>query len=450
MIWQGYHHAWEYNHRVNRLGSYVDYQPSKDGGYRWVAGHAAASGTGNDTAHFCEFVTQVEAEDVYFQPGVVEVIVDCERNELTPFHIRQKAVQLADALQGHEQYTIILNGFDLFALNHSEKIITFDLEVDDPAVSADRTSLRFNILGTLKFDCRSPECQLLPMRLEIEDERKQNPPVDTQSIPEAPEGKRRGIDKRRVDKAVQWFKRTVVHITNMEEVKRSVIGADGDALRRRLFKVMGKTVFLKLLKWRLSAQYKLRVYYLIIAGHSDSFRATDSGLMRNQYGWDLETEIHRAARGTLPVAVGNKAQIAHAVSTLGFKSVYMNITIDEKHGTEDPIQWGKGMHFLEWCMALRNITEIEQGVNADLDLFYKCWSEQMNEVITLTTWGAFRGAGRAEFEARLTLLQFRNGQASEQMALPGTLYWPGAGLSAVRDPRAYYIRPIQQVTETLA
>ena len=32
---------------------------------------------------------------------------------------------------------------------------------------------------------------------------------------------------------------------------------------------------------------------------------------------------------------------------------------------------------------------------ADLDLFYKNWSDAMNQVITFTTWGAVRAAGRA-------------------------------------------------------
>lgn len=446
LIWQGYHHAWEYNHRVNRLGSFVDYQPNGSGEYHWVAGHTAASGTGNDTAHFTEYSQVVEAEGVAFQPGVAEVIIECERTVLTPFHIRVKDVRLAEELHGRDKYVMILNGFDLYALNHSEKLITFDLEMDDPAISADGKLIRFNIMGNLCFDCRSPECQLLPMRLEIEDEKKQNTPIDAQSLEPPKPRKKRGIDKRRVDKAAKWFKQAVVRITNMEDVKRSVIGDDTDTLRRKLFRVFGKTFFLKLLKWRLMAQYKLHVHYLIIAGDADAFHATDSALLNNQYQWDLENEIYRDGKGVLPIAVGNDAKASFAVSTLGFKSVYMNITIDEKHGTEDPIQWGKGMHFLEWDMALRNIQAIDQGASAELDLFYKCWSEAMNEVITLTTWGAFRGAGRADFEARLTLLQFKQGKASEQIAMPGTLYWPGGGLSAVRDPRAKRVRPIEVPT----
>ncbi len=67
-IWQGFRHAWEYNHRLNRFGSYVLNLKGPDGAARTVAGHTSASGTGNDTAHFSEFVTQVDAADgVAFQ-----------------------------------------------------------------------------------------------------------------------------------------------------------------------------------------------------------------------------------------------------------------------------------------------------------------------------------------------------------------------------------------------
>ena len=62
----------EYNHRLNRFGSYVLNLKGPDGAARTVAGHTSASGTGNDTAHFSEFVTQVDATDgLAFQSGHV-------------------------------------------------------------------------------------------------------------------------------------------------------------------------------------------------------------------------------------------------------------------------------------------------------------------------------------------------------------------------------------------
>ncbi|UCC63908.1 MAG: hypothetical protein JSV36_02275 [Anaerolineae bacterium] len=153
VIWQGYHHEWEYNHRLNRLGSYVEHRPGDDGGMRAVVGHTAASGTGRDTAHFAEFVTTVQAaQGVAFQPGEGETVVECQRGDLMPFVIRIDDLDLAPELQGRDVYTVVLNGFDLCALEHSEKIVTFDLDVTDPMVYDRGTKARFYIVGHLRFD----------------------------------------------------------------------------------------------------------------------------------------------------------------------------------------------------------------------------------------------------------------------------------------------------------
>jgi hypothetical protein len=168
-FWQGFHHAWEYNHRLNRFGSYVRTQPGQDAHPQIVVGHTAASGTGNDWAHFTEFATEVLSDhSVAFQTGVAETVLECQRGDLTPFVARVNDLDLAPELRHREVYTVVLNGFDLYADQFSEKIITFDLEVTEPAVTSDKTKIRFHLLGNLQFDCRSPECQLLPMRIETE------------------------------------------------------------------------------------------------------------------------------------------------------------------------------------------------------------------------------------------------------------------------------------------
>ncbi len=434
-IWQGWHHAWEYNHRVNRFGSYVRHA---NGGSP-VVGHTAASGTGGDVAHFTEFVTEVQAEGVDFIPGHAATIVECPRNNATPFLIKVSDLPIPPETQGKASYNVILNGFDLYAQDHSDKLIAFELEVTDPIVYQGGQKLRFSIVGRLRFDCRSPECQLLPIGLEFEE-------IEPREHDEKPEReferahKKRGIDKHRVDNAVQWVKQQLVRLTNLNEVKASIIGKDEDALQRRLFRAFGKRFFLKMLKWRITTPYVLVVHYVIIAGDDDALHVTESDFIEHDYDWDMETEIHMADCGTLPVEI--EGEPGCAASTLGFRHISMAVTLDEELGTNAPVQWGKGMHFLAWSTAIRDITVEGSTVRAALDLFYKCWSEAMNEVITLTTWGAFRAAGRAHFGVRLALLQFVEGEVRPQAGLPGHIRWPGGGLSAKRHPQATYERPV--------
>ena len=445
VIWQGYQHQWEYNHRVNRFGSYVRHRACQGGATSTVVGHTAASGTGNDTAHFCEYATEIRsAEGVAFQPGSGETVVECQRGDRTPFVIRVDDLELAPELQGRDTYTVVLNGFDLCALQHADKIVTFDVDVTEPLIYDGGTKARFYIVGHLCFDCRSPECQLLPIRLESEAVRKdehQEPELDGPAP--APERPRRGLDRRKFDRAVHWIKRQLATMMDVEEVKRSLQARDQDAPRRRLFRLLGRRFYLRFLKWELSAPYALYVHYLLVGGDRDALAVHDSPFFEHQYSWDLEHEIWQEEVGVLPVTVQGGDVEAYAVNTLAFRRLSIDIEIDEALGTEDPLQWGKGMHLLEWSMAIRDIQPATGGVRAELDLFFKCWSEAMNQVITLTTWGAVRGAGRARIGARLALLQFKSATTGGQREMPGRIYWPGGGLNAAGDPRSRFERPFK-------
>jgi hypothetical protein len=228
----------------------------------------------------------------------------------------------------------------------------------------------------------------------------------------------------------------------MDDVKRTVIGADETALKRRLFRIFHKRVFLKLTKWRLPTPYTLRVHYLIIGGDGDSLHIAESDFFENSYTWDLEKEIHRAELGTQRIEVKGEAPGNYGVNTLAFKHISLEVALDEEAGAGNPVQWGKGMHFLEWSLAVRDIQATDGVVGATLDLFYKCWSEAMNEYITIFTWGSFRDAGSARLGARMTLLQFKDATATSQLEMPGYIRWPGLGLSSKEHPWARFERPI--------
>lgn len=442
VIWQGYHHAWEYNHRLNRFGSYVR-QPQGCSADAAIIGHTAASGTGNDTAHFIEFVTPITAaRGVAFQAGHVEATAECQRGDMTPFILRVDDLELAPELQNRDHITVVLNGFDLYATSHSEKLMTLDLEVTDPTVTDAGTRVRFRILGELRFDCRSTECQMLPIRLEAERlNQAATVPESAEPIglPSAHPRQRRGIDRRKVDRIARWLKRQLTQLTDVEAIKRSMVGDEGDTFRRRLFRFAGRRIYLRFLKWRLSAPYVIRVHYLIIAGDRDALTVSESPEIVHEYAWDLEHEIHQSQTGVCPVTVQGDDPSRYALNTLAFRRLFADVAFDEEQGSDDPIQWGQGMHMLAWTMAIRDIRTTGEGVTAALDLFYKNWSEAMNEVITLTTWGAVRAAGRARLGARLALLQFREAEGDQQV-LPGRIYWPGAGRSAVHAPQAHFER----------
>jgi hypothetical protein len=356
---------------------------------------------------------------------------------------------------GKETYAVIINGFDLYAMRHADKLISFDLEVTDPTVYANGTKMRFDILGSVCFDCRTAECQLWPLALEMETVGRRGRSLAA-GVPRSPvtpseRGRKRGIrNYPAIEQAVNWLKRQIARFTDLETVKRGVLGRDEDRLRRRLFRLFGRQFFLRLLKWRIVTPYALHVDYVIVGGDSDALAVTESPLVENSYAWDTESELHREEAGVQSIMVRGDAPEAYDVNTFAFRHLSLETRLDQEFGTSNPIQWGKGMHLLEWDMAIRDIQATAGGVTAQLDLFYKSWSEAMNEVITLTTWGALRSSGSADLCARVLLLQFKEAAPSEQHQLPGEIHWPGGGLNAQDHPSACFERAATGENRALA
>jgi hypothetical protein len=314
-------------------------------------------------------------------------------------------------------------------------------------VYANGTKIRFNILGRVCFDCRTAECQLWPLALEMETvaRRARSSATEGPRFPAAPGAysRKRGIrNYPAIEQVVNWLKRQIARFTDLETVKQGVLGREEDRLRRRLFRLFGRQFFLRLLKWRIVTPYVLRVNYLIVGGDGDAMNITESSLFERSYTWDTEEELHREEIGTQTIAVRGGAPEAYDVNILAFRHLSLETKLDQEFGTSNPIQWGKGMHLLEWDMAIREIRTRGGQVSAQLDLFYKSWSEAMNEVITLTTWGALRSAGSADLCARVLLLQFKDASSSEQLHLPGEIRWPGGGLNARDHPSACCERPV--------
>jgi hypothetical protein len=364
----------------------------------------------------------------------------------TPFRIKIDALELAPKLVSRQIYAVVINGFDLCARHHADKLISFDLEITEPTVHENGTRIRFNILGSMCFDCRTAECQLWPLALEMEEVgRRRRSPTAEEPHPSAARRthrRKRGIRNRpAIEQAVDWLKRQIARFTDLETVKRGVLGRDEDRLRRRLFRLFGRRFVLRLLKWRIVTPYVLRVHYLIVGGDASALEVTESRLFRNSYSWDTELELHRDETGVQPIVVQGNDPQAYDVNTVAFKHLSLETRLDQEFGTSNPIQWGKGMHLLEWDMALRKVQATGDQVSAQLDLFYKSWSEAMNEVITFTTWGALRSAGSADLSARVILLQFKKATSSGQLRLPGEIHWPGGGLNARTHPSACYERP---------
>jgi hypothetical protein len=162
VIWRGFKHCWDYNHRLNRFGSYARLG---DGG-AWVVGHTAASGTGPDTAEAQEIYGVLESPDLLARPGVTSISIEAAKGTMYMID-REIEIGLDPALAAKDRYAIVLNGFDLWSKDgaSAHKMMAFALEVGQPRLSDDGQRLTFDLDGSFQAHCKSPECRGYPGRL---------------------------------------------------------------------------------------------------------------------------------------------------------------------------------------------------------------------------------------------------------------------------------------------
>ena len=181
-----------------------------------------------------------------------------------------------------------------------------------------------------RFDCRTAECQLWPVGLEVtrvdrsgQSSPPEEPAAEVQAgvVPPPPDCRpKRGIRNRPVlEQGVNWLKQWIARFADLESVKQDVLGRDGDRLRRRLFRMFGRQFLLRLLKLRILTPYVLRVEYVVVGGDADALAVTESGVYENSYAWDTETEITREQVGTQRISVAGADPAAFAVNTFGFQ-----------------------------------------------------------------------------------------------------------------------------------
>lgn len=158
VVWRGFRHAWSYNHRFNRIGSWVEMRNCDGSSCTYDVAHSGASGTGEDTAAVRDAYTELSARNVSFYADS-ETIQLRGQKEDDPYDdsatVRLDLSQHPE-LQGHDEYAAVLNGFDLVSTGESAKPKQLTLEVKQPTVS--NGELTFDLEYTVQLGCSSVEC----------------------------------------------------------------------------------------------------------------------------------------------------------------------------------------------------------------------------------------------------------------------------------------------------
>jgi hypothetical protein len=152
ILWRGVEQTWGYNHRVGRIGSWVDSEMDAEGNCVAQLGHGAASGTGPDRAEIRTEFT-VLGDQVRSQSTVVALVLHGREGELIEVNAWVDSPFEAGTLDGLP--VAVLGGFDLQAQGRADKLQALEIHLDQVEEGRHGVQLRASLMG----DCDSPECE---------------------------------------------------------------------------------------------------------------------------------------------------------------------------------------------------------------------------------------------------------------------------------------------------
>lgn len=165
VLWQGFYHDWSYNHRVNRLGDWIQDVKSNNGKFQSTFTHSAASGSGSDILNYLTYFTFLRTNAVRFFSSTVSTVIRGREATTTTKNITIKGV-LPPELKNYKNGIVVLNGFDLYCrssddgrvmgTSNADKLSQLFIEVDKLKFKGDE--FEFDLAIKLGADCDSPEC----------------------------------------------------------------------------------------------------------------------------------------------------------------------------------------------------------------------------------------------------------------------------------------------------
>jgi hypothetical protein len=155
MVWRGFSHLWSYNHRVNRLGSYVFLQ----GDTLPKGVQFSASGLGSDSTFYEQYYTYVESPNLRFYKGSINMMVTGRETQLLN-ESNVFSIYAPEWFRNLARYKTLINGFEIKSLEKADQPILFEMHLDDPFYSTQSKELKFSANVNWVGNCRSAECSI--------------------------------------------------------------------------------------------------------------------------------------------------------------------------------------------------------------------------------------------------------------------------------------------------
>jgi len=154
VLWQGFQHAWTYNHRINRLGNFVHNQQDQ-----LTAVHASATGLGADSTFYSTHFAVLEQSGLAHISGKARFVIDYKEKDYMTQQLKVR-ISLPRGFEHTDQQIALLNGFDLMTLDQADKLHHLHIEMVDVHYNAEENYLALNLRADLMVDCESLECHM--------------------------------------------------------------------------------------------------------------------------------------------------------------------------------------------------------------------------------------------------------------------------------------------------
>ncbi|GAB4586252.1 hypothetical protein [Nocardia sp. IFM 10818] len=155
-LWNGGSATWRYNHRVNRLGDFVDGRQCDGRECSARVIRSGASGSGPDTMSATTAVTAVSAPGVRSASGSVTMRLTGARGSiLEASGVLSVPEPSPRAGTGR---TALLNGYDLLSLGDAAKPGMIEFGLGDPQYDARAGAYAVPVTARLQLFCTSAEC----------------------------------------------------------------------------------------------------------------------------------------------------------------------------------------------------------------------------------------------------------------------------------------------------
>jgi hypothetical protein len=164
LIWNGFYHVWDYNHRINRLGDWIIPLHTKEKNGALLT-HTGASGSGADKLNFTTFYTKVISNKIAIHQDDFSFRVYGKEGETIESNIIIRT-NIPAEFDLNKKMVLLISGFDIFSRTKADgpirgdekadKIFAFGLNTSDLVVKDGQ--FQFNLSTKLGGDCNSPEC----------------------------------------------------------------------------------------------------------------------------------------------------------------------------------------------------------------------------------------------------------------------------------------------------